>query len=240
MKGSLESFSRDPVSFMLPSFIYPLFMLVTIGASVGVLLLLFLVLTALGVASDATLIVLGVAAAVLLLVNSVFSAGYKGALFDEYYRALRAEPVGFVTFMNFAFKHAVPLFVISLVKIIIAGFLLTPLALVYYFLDVASMHEAATYGLAAVALFLLFVIEFFFAFSFIAYVEKKVRPFSAILISLNFVKDVNVKALLVYVLYCVVVLSTFVPLLNIVMYFVFYPIAASSLIKFFEKETSHY
>lgn len=240
MKSALEDFSKAPVSFMLPTFAYPLFVMVTLGASVGVLLLLFLLLTGVGIDSEITLMLLGVVGAVLFLLNAVFASGYKGALFSEYHRAIHQEPVGLVSFMEYAFKHSVQLFAISLVKVIVMGFFLMPLALLYYFLDLGAVHEAIIYVFGAIGLFIVFVIEFLFGFSFIAYVEKRVKPFSAILISLNFVKDANVKAFLLYFIYGLVVLSTLIPLLDIVMYFVFYPIAASSLIKFFEKETSHY
>ncbi|MCP4647242.1 MAG: hypothetical protein GY852_05810 [bacterium] len=215
-------------------------MAITLGASVGVLLLLFLLFTTVGADAEMTLIVLAIVGTILLFINSILSAGYKGAFWEELYKALRAEPVSVVSYMNYAFKNCLQFFVISLVKIIVMGFFVTPLLLIYYFLDLGSMHEAFSYVFAIIALFELFVIEFLFAFAFIAYVEKKVKPFSAILISLNFIKDANVKAILVYTLYVLVVLSNAVPLLNIVMYFVFYPIVASSLIRFFENESTGY
>ena len=236
----MESFSRNPVSFMLPTFVAPIFLLVTIGASVGVLLLAFLFLTAFGIDSESMLIVMGILGAIMFLVNWVFASGYCGALVNEYYRALRKESVGIVSFMNYAFAHAPKFFVIVLVKAVIIGFFLTPLALIYYFLDLGSVHEAILYVFGGLALILIFIIEFLFSFSFIAYVEKRVKPFSAILISLNFIKDTHVKALLVYVLYCIVCMSLLVPLLNIIMYFVFYPIAASAMIRFFERQSEHY
>lgn len=240
MKNALDNFSRDPVSFMVPTFLYPLFMAITVGASIGVLLLAFLLFSALGAPSDITLIVLGVLGAAMLFANMVFSSGYMGALYNEYYKAMHRQPVGLVTYMNYAFRNSLSFFVIALVKMVILGFLFTPLALIYYFLDLGSVHEAIAYIFLAIGVFELFIVEFLFAFSFIAYSEKRVKPFSAILISLNFVKETNVKALLVYVLFCVVALSTLVPLLNIIMYFIFYPIAASSLIGFFEKESARY
>lgn len=237
MKTSLESFSRDPVSFMLPTILYPIFMLVTMGASIGILLLLFLALTGIGVSAQINLIVLGLLGAILLFINSIFYAGYKGALIHEYYRALRREKVGVVSFMHYAFGNALSFFIISIVKLVVIGFFLSPLALLFYFLEVWTIHIALAYVFGAIGLSILFLIEFLFAFTYIAYIEKKVRPFSAILISLNFIKDTNIKALLVYVLYSVIVVSTLVPLLNIIMYLVFYPIAMGSLIKFFEKES---
>ena len=225
---------------MLPTFIAPLFFLVTLGASVGVLLLTFLFLTAFGLDSEIMLIVIGILGAILFLLNWVFASGYCGSLVKEYYRALHKESVGVVSFMNYAFKHGPKFFVIVLVKTIVIGFFLTPLALIYYFLDLGSIHEAILYIFGGIALILVFIIEFLFSFSFIAYVEKRVKPFSAILISLNFIKDTHFRALLVYVLYCMVCMSLLVPLLNIIMYFVFYPIAASAMIRFFEKESEHY
>ncbi len=225
---------------MLPTFLYPIFMSITLGASVGVLLLLFLLFTTVGADPEITLIVLAIVGAILLFINAILSAGYKGAFWEELYKALRAQPVGVVSYMNYAFKNCLQFFVISLVKMIVMGFFVTPLLLIYYFLNLGAVHEAFSYVFAIIALFEMFIIEFLFAFAFIAYVEKKVRPFSAILISLNFVKDANVKAILVYAFYVMVVLSNTIPLLNIVMYFVFYPIAASSLIRFFEKESTGY
>ncbi|MBN2122049.1 hypothetical protein JW721_03255 [Candidatus Micrarchaeota archaeon] len=225
---------------MLPTFLYPLFMAITLGASIGILLLVFLLLTAVGLDPEITLIALGILGLVLLIVNSVFSAGYKGALLNEYYRALHKESVGISSFTKYAFANTLQFFTIALVKMVVIGFFLTPLGLIYYFLDLGSVHIALAYLFAGIGLFEWFVIEFFFAYSFIAYVEKKVKPFSAILISLNFIKDLNVKALLVYVFYCIVVLSTLIPLLNTIMYLVFYPIVATSLIKYFETQSAHY
>jgi len=225
---------------MLPTFLYPVFMAITLGASVGVLLLLFLLFTSVGADAEITLIMLGIVGAILLFINAVLSAGYKGAFWEGLYNALRAQPVGIVPYMNYAFKNCLQFFVISLVKLIVMGFFVTPLLLIYYFLDLGAVHEAVSYLFGAIALFELFVIEFLFAFAFIAYVEKKVKPFSAILISLNFIKDANVKAILIYTFYVIVVLANTVPLLNIVMYFVFYPIAAGSMIRFFERESTGY
>ncbi len=225
---------------MLPTFIYPIFLLITVGASIGILLLAFLLLTAIGISAEIMLIVVGITGAVLLLINLFFASGYTGALVNEYFRALHRESVGVVSFMNYAFKNAPQFFVIEIVKLVVMGFFITPLALFYYFLGLGSVHELIIYVFVALGLIVVFIIEFLFLFSFIAYIEKRVRPFSAILISLNFIKDTHVKALLVYVLYCMVVLSLMVPLFNIIMYFVFFPIAASSLIKFFERETMHY
>lgn len=240
MKNALENFSRAPGAFMLPTFLYPIFLSITTGASVGVLLLLFLLFTAVGISADIVLLVLGVAGVALLIANFVFSAGYRGALIHEYYRALHAEPVGMGSYTRYAFGNTPSFFMIALVKTVVIGFFITPLALTYYFLDLGAVSEYIIYLFAAIALFFLFVIEFFFAFSFIAYVEKKVRPFSAILISLNFIKEKNVKALLIYCLYCIIAVSTLIPLLNIIMYLVFYPIAMSSLIRFFEMQSSRY
>jgi hypothetical protein len=240
MKNALDNFSRAPGAFMLPTLLYPIFLSITVGASVGVLLLAFLLFTAVGLDSEITLIVLGITAAALILLNSVFSAGYMGALTSEYYRALHREQVGMGSFTRYAFKNCLPFYLIGLVKTVVIGFFVTPLALIYYLLGLWAVSEYLIYLFAAVALFFVFVIEFFFAFSFIAYVEKKVRPFSAILISLNFIKEKNVKALVIYVLYCIIALSTLIPLLNIIMYLVFYPIAATSLIRFFEVQSTRY
>jgi hypothetical protein len=240
MKNALDNFSRAPGDFMLPTFLYPVFLSITLGASIGILLIVFLLFTGVGVDAEITLIVLGIVSAALLLANSVFSAGYKGALINEYYRALHRENVGISSFTRYAFSNALSFYVIALVKTVVIGFFVTPLALIYYFLELGAVSEYIIYVFAAMALFFIFVIEFFFAFSFVAYVEKKVRPFSAILISLNFIKEKNVKALVIYVLYCIVALSALVPLLNIIMYLVFYPIAATSLIRFFEVQSTRY
>lgn len=240
MKNALENFSRAPGDFMLPTFLYPVFLAITVGASIGVLLLVFLLFTAVGISSEITLIVLGITGIGLFVLNSIFSAGYKGAMINEYYLALHREKVGMGSFARYAFKNALSFFTIALVKTVVLGFFITPLALVYYFLDLGSIHEALLYLFAGIGLFIVFIVEFFFAFTFIAYVEKRVRPFSAILISLNFIKEKNVKAFIIYVLYCMVAMSTLVPLLNIIMYLVFYPIATTSLIRFFETQSTRY
>jgi len=225
---------------MLPTVVCSIFFLVTLGASMGVLLLSFLLLTVLGIDSELTLIVIGIVGAMLVVINMILISGYCGALVNEYYRALHGQRVGITSFMRYAFKNSPQFFVIVLVKLIVIGFFITPLALLYYFMDLGSIHSAILYIFVAVALFIWLIIDFLFAFSFIAYVEKRVKPLSAILISLNFIKDTHIKAFLVYALYVIVCLALMIPLLNILVYFVFYPMAMASLIKFFEKESARY
>ncbi len=239
VKSTLEAFSRNPVSFLLPTIAYPVFMLITLGAMIGVLLVAFLVLTAFSVQPEILAIVLGVVGAFLLLLYGVFSAGYKGSLVNEYRKALRNEPVGVTYFMKYAFKNCPGYFVISLVKMVVGGFFITPLALLYYFLDLGMTNEILAWLVILMALFVVFVVEFLFSFSYIAAAVKSAKPFTAIILSLNFIKETHVNAFAIYVLYCLVVLASMIPLLDIISYFIFYPVAYSSLIQFFDKKNKY-
>lgn len=239
IKSTLEAFSRDPISFLLPTIAYFVFMIITLGAMIGVLLLGFFGMTAVGVPADIMVIVLAVVGAILILLYGVFSAGYKGSLVNEYRKALRKEPVGFTFFMKYAFKNCPTYFVIALVKIIIMGFLIMPFSLLYYFLDLGMTNEILAWLVILIALFIVFVVEFLFSFSFIAAAVKNARPITAIIISLNFIKETNINAFMIYVLYCMIVLATFVPLVDIIAYFIFYPVAYSSMIQFFDRKNKY-
>ncbi len=239
VKSALEAFSRDPVSFLLPTITYPVFMIITLGAMVGVLLVGFLALTAFSVQPDIILIVLAAIGAFLLLLYGVFSAGYKGALVNEYRKALRKEPVGVTYFMKYAFRNCPGYFVISLVKLVLMGFLITPLSLLYYFLDLGMTNEILAWLVILMALFVVFVVEFLFSFSYIAAAVKGAKPLTAIIIGLNFLKETNVNAFMIYVLYCMVVLASMVPLIDIIAYIIFYPVAYSSMIQFFDKKNKY-
>ena len=230
---ALENFSRDPVAFMVPTLLYPLFMLITLGAFMGIMFILFILLTLLGIGGDTMLYVLGGVGAVLAIIYIVLSAGYKGAMICEYNNATEKREVGPVHFMNYAVANSGGLFVIALVKLAVTGFVLMPFLLLYYFLLV-DLWEGWTYIFGLVALFFVFIVEFLFAFSFIAYVVRKVSPITAMMISFNFIKEKNVEALVAYVVYCVVALSTDIPIINIITYLVFYPIAFTSLILLFK------
>lgn len=237
MKAALEGFSRDPVSFMLPSLIYVIFMAITLGACVGVLLLAFVGLTALSVDAGTVAIALGVMGFLLLVLFGIFSAGYKGALANEYYNALHGNPVGVIPFMQYAFRNALSFFVISFVKIGVMGFLISPLSLIYYFFDLGTTSPILAWIVILLAVFIMFVVEFLFAFSYIGAVVKKVRPFTAIMLSFNFIAHMNVQAFLIYLVYCVVVVGTLLPIVNFFIYFIFYPLAYASLIRLFEQKS---
>lgn len=230
---ALEHFSRDPVGFMVPTLLYPVFMLITLGAFIGVLFILFILLTVIGLVGNPVVYALGAVGAVLALVYMVLSAGYKGAMVSEYNNATEKREVGLMHYMNYALSNSGGLFVISMVKMAVTGFVVMPFVLLYLFLLV-DLWEGWLYLFGAIALFLVFIIEFLFSFAFTAYVVRKVSPITAMIISFNFIKERNVKALLVYGFYALVAASTWVPLLNIITYMVFYPIAYTSLILFFK------
>lgn len=231
---ALEHFSRDPVAFMVPTILYPVFMLITLGAATGVLFVLFLILTLAGADGTVMKYVLGAAGAVLALAYLILAAGYKGAMVSEYNNATEKREAGLVHYMNYAMANAGGLFLISMVKLAITGFVVMPFVILYYFLLV-DLWEGWTYLFGLVALFFVFIIEFVFSFSFTAYVVRKVSPITAMIISFNFIKEKNVKALLIYGLYAAVALSIWIPIVNIITYLVFYPIAYTSLILFFKK-----
>lgn len=230
---ALENFSRDPVAFMVPTLLYPLFMLITLGAFVGILFILFIILTLLGIGGDTMMYVLGAVGAVLAIAYTVLSSGYKGAMISEYNNATEKREVGLMHYMNYALSNCGGLFVISLVKMFITGFVLMPFLLLYYFV-LAGLWDGWLYIFGFLALFFVFIIEFLFSFSFVAYVVRKVSPITAMLISFNFIKEKNVKALIVYLFYSIVALSTDIPVINIITYLVFYPIAYTSLILLFK------
>lgn len=233
VSDALEHFSRDPVGFMVPTLLYPLFLLITLGAFLGVLFIAFMLLTLAGAGGDVMLYALGGVGAVLALAYMMLSAGYKGAMVAEYNNASESGEVGLMHFMRYALSNSGGLFVISIVKMAITGFVAMPFVLLYYFV-LAGLWEGWTYIFGLCALFLVFLVEFLFSFSFTAYVVRRVSPLTAMIISFNFIKEKNVKALLIYGFYSLVAASTWVPLLNIITYLVFYPIAYTSLILFFK------
>jgi hypothetical protein len=230
---ALEHFSRDPVAFMVPTLLYPLFLLITLGAFLGILFIMFMLLTLLGIGGEIMLYALGGAGALLALAYMLLSAGYKGAMVAEYNNASDKGEVGLMHFMRYALSNSGGLFVISIVKMAVTGFVVMPFVLLYYFL-LMNLWDGWLYLFGIIALFFVFIIEFVFSFSFTAYVVRKVSPITAMIISFNFIKEKNVKALLVYGFYGLVALSTLVPVLNIITYLIFYPIAYTSLVLFFK------
>lgn len=230
---ALEHFSRDPVAFMVPTLLYPIFLLITLGAFLGILFIIFMLLTLVGASGEIMIYALGGVGAILSLFYLLLSAGYKGAMVAEYNNASEKGEVGLMHFMRYALSNSGGLFVISIVKMAITGFVVMPFLLLYYFFLI-NLWEGWTYIFGIIALFLVFIIEFLFSFSFTAYVVRKVSPLTAMIISFNFIKEKNVKALLVYAFYGLIALTTLVPILNIITYLIFYPIAYTSLILFFK------
>ncbi|HNT60440.1 MAG TPA: hypothetical protein PKJ97_00495, partial [Candidatus Bilamarchaeaceae archaeon] len=160
---ALENFSRDPVAFMVPTLLYPIMMLITLGAFSGVMLIAFLLLTVLKLGGDITIYALGALGALLLFIYSILSAGYKGAMVSEYNNATEQREVGLSHYINYATANCGALFVISLVKMVVVGFVVMPFILLYYFL-LSGLWDGWTYLLGALWLMLLFFMEFLFSF----------------------------------------------------------------------------
>jgi hypothetical protein len=168
------------------------------------------------------------------MVYLILSAGYKGAMVSEYNNATEEREVGLTHYMKYAFSNSGALFLISLVKLAAIAFVSIPFALLYYFLLI-DLWEGWTVIIGIIALFFIFLVEFLFSFSFTAYVVRKVSPITAMVIAFNFIKERHVHALLVYGFYGLVALTTLIPILDVITYTVFYPIAYTSLILFFKK-----
>ncbi|MCK4318959.1 hypothetical protein KAW38_00100 [Candidatus Micrarchaeota archaeon] len=237
IKKAGKLFTDDMTSYVLSSLIYLLLNVLSFGAMMGILTIAFLLISLTPLGESYGVYILGVGIFICLLMYVFLFSGFKGAFVNDLNLIIERKKPSFFGFVRYGIRESPRFFVVSLIKLILHGLILIPLAALYYFvfMPFPSIAMYGLIGLILVALFFNYIVQFLFSFSYVTAVVDRVNSFSALAICLNFLKRRNIMAFLIYTVYAIVAMSTFIPLINIITYPTFYPLMYSAMIIFFKE-----
>ena len=180
----------------------------------------------LGVLNDAwaKYAAIGVSAFLFIL----FSTGCKGALIKGFYYGLEGKRVKIEEFLGLSIKSSLPLFLIGLFRVALLGVIALPIAGIYTIYkpeDMPWLYALLGVYFAAFG----WIVSYLFSLSFISYVLG-----NGVVKSIKESFGLTIRKfglfLPLYIVYTIVVLLGFIPLINIIVYFFLYPIAEGAII----------
>lgn len=231
---SIKKYSQRPLSYMYVELMRAFSMLVTVGAVLAVLMLLVLSLTTFNLMKSYGIPALAVISIASALVFCYFCAGYKGAFVHEVLTA-GTGPARLRDYLKNAVAGAPAYFKIQLVECVVVAVFAIPAIAAIVLLKV----PIDSLGFAAIAIAFVFakiLVRYLFSFAFIASALKGVPARASLASGFSFMLKNPVKTVGYFVLYLIVVLTFFIPLLNILALLVFHPILYLAMINFYRSK----
>lgn len=230
---AMKEYTRKPLDFVWTILMSIILNLVCFGAFAGAFLLIYYVFSLLGIGGLPILI--AIVAGVLLLLYLVVMNGLKGALIKTLLNLTKKERPSMVYFFKYAMDRGKTFFGITLVKTIISLVPLVPIYLLYSYV-LASMNILyIEWILGIIAAGILFLIEFPFAYAYIAAVREECGVKESLKQSIRLIRKKFVSSFGLYAVYAVVWVSIFIPLLDLVTALIIYPIMYTAMLLFYEK-----
>lgn len=236
LKEAFGSFKRVPGTYIYFTILSTLFCTLSLLAGLGIILLLFFLFS---IANYQFFSLAGFIASTMVSIFTFwFMSGVHGATIRYYGNVLSGKnysvQVGFIEFLSYAVNNASQFFLVGLVRLILVTIPILILYLIYSFLGQYNIpFMDIIFGV--VTMLVVFVIFFLFfpVFISLAIYEAGIRPAFGNAVKLT--ARAHVKAVLLYFCHCVVWVLNFVPLINLLTFFVAYPISYISLIALFKR-----
>ena len=239
IKKAFSAYTAKPFLFMWGSIVYLFMFLVFLLATFGFVLIYFMLTSVLSyditldanVESIPNLII----AAAILVAFIYFMGALNAALAKTYYNAVDGIKTSLVDFYHYGLSRGPMMFSVVLMREFISLLILGPLAAIYYYFLMDFQYMDMIFY--TVVLFLIFVIHFLFTPALIA-ASLGALPFDSFRKAFLTIKYKNVHLFAMFILFAVVWVLNFIPLLQLFTIFFFYPIIYSALIMLVEDKTT--
>lgn len=232
IQGAVSSFTRRPLPFVSVALIHVLLQSLMLFALIGVFLVVFFTASLFRLSADLVLIAV---AAILAILFLYFSSGLKGAALNAYSTVLGGGKVGFFEFYHYTLRNSPRFFglfmVRSVVELMPSGLFL---ALYYIILKNWNLPYMDIF-IGLVSSFFIFISHYLFYPSFISAATYGTGIMASLKNCFKFLRSAHIFALLLYAIYSIVWLTQFIPIINILTYFVTFPIAYCAMILYFQK-----
>lgn len=250
---SIDAYIKRPIQFILSTFTFLFFSLLTLFSLIGVLLIFFILMSVLKFADN--VLPFAIMGAILLILFLYLFSGFKGALLKAFSTISDGARFSFMDFYKYAVKNGWNIFVISILNLILVSIIAAPV--VYAFVSYFPEHPMPYVDLllALIFLFAVFVIEFIFYPIYLAAALYGTDLVNSFKYGFQLITRKHIFFLGIFIIYCLglftIVLPLllayavftlynfvwgflFVPILVIVPIFVILPIVCNSLVLFFQ------
>ena len=236
IQRAVSSYTSKPVPFVGVAFFHLALQLLILFALLGVFLIGFFIVSIVKLPVDSPpLLALAIILAILFF---YFSSGVKGAALNAYLQVLNGEKVSFFEFYHYALGKAPRFFGLFLVRSIVELLPVGVLAALYFFVIKNWNLPFADVLVAFFSLLFTFITHYIFYAAFVSAAVYDSGIKDSLKKCFRFLKSTHVFALILYVAYSVIWLTQFLPIINIITFFVSFPIAYTAMIIHFQKITS--
>ena len=171
-----------------------------------------------------------IALGVVSLIYIILLSGIKGAWVKGIIDALEGRRIKLYNYIRFSVSKALPLFGIILIKFILLLILFSPLIYLYITNSDLLSSQTTVIALALIYLIIVFFVEYLFYLAFPIYVAFERSFISSIVSSFNLSIRHVTKFLPLFILMGFVFLTNFIPIVNLITYFMLYPIVYSAFL----------
>lgn len=226
IKKAFSAYTSNPFLFMWGSFVYLFMFLVFLLAAFGLLLIYFMVASA--VQFEITLespVTIGVGI-IIMLIFLYCMGGLNAALAKTYYSAIGGMKTSLLDFYHYALSRAPPMFGVMLMRELFSILLIGPVAAIYYyfFMD----YQYMDYLLYLYALTMIFFLHMLFTPALVS-VSLGSLPFDSFRTMFFTIKKKHIYFFGMYILFAIVWVLNFIPLIQLFTIFLFYPVIYSAM-----------
>jgi len=229
LRKALAAYTQKPMVFAWASFMYLFLLAASLLGAIAIVIAYFIVLSVLGMqftlASPITMGVLTIAAMMFLL----FSSGLNASLSAAYGAAMNRENTSLTTFYSHTLKKAPPMFAIMLFRDFVWLVVVGPAIALYVFALQGAMPYADTM-LVLYALGATFLIHMLFTPALIYSGSMGISIISAMRNGLTLLRRKHVGFVGMYILFALVWLFNFIPILGLATIFFLYPVVYAAMI----------
>ncbi len=229
IKKAFAAYKSKPLLFMWGSFVYLFMFLLFLLAAFGLALIYFMLASI--VRYEVTLespVTLGI----LLIISVVFiyfTGGVNASLAKTYYSAVSGVKTSLLDFYHYALSRAPQMFGVVLMREFITLLLIGPVAAIYYYFLTETQYM--DYLLYLYVFFVIFVLHLVFTPALIS-VALGSLPFDAFRSMLFTLKKKHIYYVGLFLLFAMVWVLNFIPLVQLVTIFFLYPVIYTALIIF--------
>lgn len=227
LSKAFSAFSGRPFNYIWASLLFLLFLAISLLASFALFLIYFMVASALNftvdLASVPTLVVISIVALIFLFLTD----GFNGALALAYRKAVAREKISLVEFYTYAIRSALKLFTITLLRDIVWLLCIAPIAILYLY--ALSDYELMDILAAVIILGITFIIHALFTPALISAGSGNSSIYNSLRQGFSVLRRKHINFLAAYLVFALIWVLNFVPIVNLFTIFFAYPVAYSAL-----------
>jgi hypothetical protein len=233
IRKAFSAYTSNPFLFMWGSFAYLFMFLVFLLAAVGLGLIYFMVVSALQLEIPLESPITIFVGVIITLAFLYCAGGINAALAKTYYSAASDIKTSLLDFYHYALSRAPYMFGVMLMREFFTILLVGPVAAIYYYFFME--YQYMDYLLYLYAIAIVFILHMLFTPALIS-VSLGSLPFDAFRTMFFTVKKKHLNFLGMYILFAIVWVLNFVPLIQLITIFFLYPVVYTGMV-FLVKES---